>query len=180
VAVLFADITGFTKLVESADPEIVYQVIGPLLDDLALLVRLHGGEIQQMLGDGFMAVFGLRSQRGDEAGQAVRAALDLVAAVGGGSRRPPVHVGVECGEVLVSPAWEPAGFAVWGRAVNLAKRLCELAGPNTVHVGPGAYHSAGQCLRSATPVQVDLKGVTGTVLAYSVTAGEEIHAALAS
>src|SRR2546429_3454499 len=60
VAVLFADISGFTRLVESVDPETVYQVVRPLMDELALRVRLHDGEIQQILGDGFMAVFGLR------------------------------------------------------------------------------------------------------------------------
>ena len=51
-AVLFADLTGFTELVETVEPEIVYQVVRPLLDDLASIAGRYGGEIQQVLGDG--------------------------------------------------------------------------------------------------------------------------------
>src|SRR5689334_24829344 len=59
VAVLFADLSGFTALVESVPPETVYERVAPVLDELALLVTEYGGQIQQVLGDGFMAVFGL-------------------------------------------------------------------------------------------------------------------------
>ena len=67
VAVLFVDLSGFTNLVESVDPEMVYEVVRPIMDDFVALVRAHQGEIQQVLGDGFMCVFGLRTQLGDEA-----------------------------------------------------------------------------------------------------------------
>jgi class 3 adenylate cyclase len=172
VAVLFVDISGFTRLIETADPETVYEVVSPLLDELALLVRLHGGEVQQILGDGFMAVFGLYTQDGTEAERAVRTALSLVGA-GGDGRRPPVHAGVEYGEVLLSAAMEPAGFAVWGRAVNLAKRLCDLAGPRTLYVGPGAHAQMGHGLRGAAPVQTTLKGIARPILAHRITVDGE-------
>lgn len=168
VAVLFADISGFTRLVESAEPELVYEVVRPLLDELALLVRLHDGEIQQVLGDGFMSVFGLRWQDGDEADRAVRAGLALVA-TGASGVHPPVHVGIEYGEVLVTPSWEAAGFGVWGRAVPLARRLCELAGPGQIRIGPSAFAHARPGAWSATPATVHPKGVTGAVTAYDVT-----------
>ncbi|HEU4425376.1 MAG TPA: adenylate/guanylate cyclase domain-containing protein [Pilimelia sp.] len=173
LAVLFADITGFTRLVESVDPETVYEVVRPLMDKLVRLVRAHGGEIQQILGDGFMAVFGLQSVDGDEAARAVRAGLALVSAAGPGDVHPPVHVGIEYGEVLVTPSWAPAGFGVWGRAVNLAKRLCDLAGPAEVHVGPVAFARAGQGVRCATPVRAQLKGISGAVLSHRICACEE-------
>jgi class 3 adenylate cyclase len=169
VAILFADITGFTALVESVEPETVYQIVRPLMDELVLLVRLYDGEIQQVLGDGFMSAFGLRSEEGDEADRAVRAGLALVA-TGSSGKHPPVHVGIEYGEVLVTPSWEPAGYGVWGRPVNLARRLCELAGPGSVQVGPGAYAHARPGAWSATPANVRLKGITDAVMAHSVTA----------
>jgi class 3 adenylate cyclase len=165
--VLFADISGFTRLVETVDPEVVYDVVRPLMDELVLLVQLHDGEIQQVLGDGFMAVFGLRETVGDEAERAIRAGLALVAA--GGRSRPAVHVGVECGEVLLTPSWEPAGFGVWGRAVNLAKRLCDVAGPGELQVGPAAFELSGRTECSAEPVRARLKGITGAVLSHRVT-----------
>jgi class 3 adenylate cyclase len=184
VAVLFADLSGFTRLVESVDPEVVYEVVRPMMDEFVMLVNAHGGKIQQVLGDGFMSVFGLNESQASEprggepragepragdADQAVRAALALVEAAGRKPGRLPVHVGIECGEVLVSPSWEPAGYAVWGRAVTLAKRLCDLAGPGAVFVGPRAAELVGPEVGLAQPIRRRLKGTTGDVLVRGVT-----------
>jgi class 3 adenylate cyclase len=179
VAVLFADISGFTALVEAVDPELVYQVVRPLMDELVRRVHAHGGVIQQVLGDGFMAVFGLDDVGldcegldggpGHETRQAVRAGLALVSTAEG-TVYPPVHVGIEYGEVLVTPSWEPAGFAVWGRPVPLASRLCGLAGPGAVQVGPAAFERAGRGFPAAPPIATRLKGFRTPILAYGVTA----------
>ena len=169
-AVLFADLTGFTRLVETVEPEIVYQVVRPLLDDLAAIAGRHGGEIQQVLGDGFMCVFGLRATAGDEADRAVRAGLAMVAAGGPQVVRPSVHVGVEHGDVFVTPSWPPAGYGVWGRTVNLAQRLCAAAGPGEVQIGPGAYAQAGRPEMDALPDRARLKGLAGPVFSHRVPA----------
>ena len=157
MAVLFADLSGFTKLVETVAPEQVYNTVKPLLDELVLLVRLHDGEVQQVLGDGFMCVF-------DDATTAVRCGLALVAA---GRPELPVHVGVEYGEVLVTPTWERAAYGVWGRAVNHAQRLCDQAGPGGLLVGPAAHTAAGR-VGLARPVRVELAGIAHPVLAHAV------------
>jgi class 3 adenylate cyclase len=169
-AVLFADLTGFTELVETVEPEIVYQVVRPLMDDLVTIAGRYGGEIQQVLGDGFMCVFGLHETLGDEAERAVNAGVALVAAGGTEFVRPSVHVGVEFGEVFVTPSWPPAGYAVWGRAVNLAKRLCDLAGAGELQVGPDAYGRAGRPVRQAQPAQAHLKGVRQPVITHRIPA----------
>jgi class 3 adenylate cyclase len=179
VAVLFADLSGFTGLVESVDPELVYEVVRPLMDELVALVRAHEGDIQQVLGDGFMSVFGLHSKDGDEAARALRAGVALVAAGSKHGARLPVHVGIECGEVLVSPSWEPAGFAVWGRAVTLAKRLCDLAGPGTVHIGPRAFELAGQSVECASPTVAHLKGIVDDVVVRRVVTSRRRPLAMA-
>jgi class 3 adenylate cyclase len=169
-AVLFADLSGFTELVESVEPEIVYQMVRPLMDDLVAIARRHGGEIQQVLGDGFMCVFGLHDTDGDEAERAIRAGLALVAAGGAAKVRPSVHVGVEYGEVFVTPSWPPAGYGVWGRAVNIAARLCALAGPGELQIGPGAYTRTADQRFVASPQRAALKGVVGPVLAHRIAA----------
>ena len=176
VAVLFADISGFTAWVEAVDPELVYRVVRPLMVELVLRVHRHGGEIQQVLGDGFMAVFGLETQHGDETEQAIQAGLALVSTADG-TVYPPVHVGIEYGEVLVTPSWEPAGFAVWGRPVTLASRLCGLAGPGTLQLGPAAFARAGRGVPAAAPVAARLKGFREPVLAYGMTADWDAVAA---
>jgi class 3 adenylate cyclase len=185
VTVLFADLTGFTRLVESVDPEVVYEVVRPMMDEFVALVNAHGGEIQQVLGDGFMSVFGLRTElddgeRGDDAVRAVRAGLTLVEAARRQPGRLPVHVGIERGEVLVSPSWEPAGYAVWGRAVTLAKRLCDLAGPGTILVGPQACDLVGPEVGLTQPTRRRLKGTTGEVLVRSVIGSTQRSLAWAS
>jgi class 3 adenylate cyclase len=169
VAVLFVDLSGFTRLVETVDPETVYEVVRPLMDELVALIHQYDGEIQQVLGDGFMSVFGLRSSYGDEAERAVCAGVSLLRAGGVGGDRPAVHVGVEYGEVLVTPSWEPAGFAVWGRPVNLAARLCDRAGPGELHVGPGAFARAGHRVGPAAPVRTRLRGIAGDIVARRIS-----------
>jgi class 3 adenylate cyclase len=169
-AVLFADLTGFTQLVETVEPEIVYQVVRPLMDDLVAIAVRHGGEIQQILGDGFMCVFGLRETTGDEAARAVNAGLALVAAGGTKVVRPSVHAGVEYGEVFVTPSWPPAGYGVWGRAVNHAQRLCALAGPGELQIGPGAYNGSTVRPAEARPHHARLKGVPAPILSHRISA----------
>jgi class 3 adenylate cyclase len=169
-AVLFADLTGFTELVEAVEPEIVYQVVRPLMDDLVAITQRHGGEIQQVLGDGFMCVFGLHETVGDEAERAVRAGLALVRAGGSEMVRPSVHAGLEYGEVFVTPSWPPAGYGVWGRAVNLAARLCALAGPGELQIGPRAYgHTSYRPMRAHLQ-RANLKGVVDPVLTHRIPA----------
>jgi len=173
VAVLFADICGFTRLVESAEPEAVYRIMRPLLDDLVGCVHAYGGEVQQVLGDGFMAVFGLRRSLGDEGERATAAACAMLRA--GRPGRPDVHVGVECGEVLVSPSWQSASFGVWGRAVTVAARLCDLAGPSTVYVGPQAARRGGERILKTwadgftTIVHARLKGMAQELVVHGAT-----------
>jgi adenylate cyclase len=169
-AVLFADLTGFTELVETVEPEIVYQVVRPLMDDLVAIARRHGGEIQQVLGDGFMCVFGLHDTAGDEAERAVMCGLALVAAGGTQFVRPSVHAGVEFGEVFVTPSWPPAGYGVWGRAVNHAQRLCSLAGPGELQIGPGAYNRSTVRPALARPQRARLKGVPAPVVTHRIPA----------
>lgn len=172
---LFADISGFTRLVEAVEPEVVYQLVHPFLDELADIVTSHGGEVQQVLGDGFMAVFGLRRSGGDEATRAVTAALALVATGRIHPSRLPVHIGIEYGEVLVTPPWQVAGFGVWGRPVNLAKRLCDLAGPNEILLGPGAFAQTRDGVGPVIMMPTQLKGVRGPVIAHRVGTGSSFE-----
>jgi len=178
VAVLFADLSGFTALVESVPPETVYERVAPVLDELALLVTEYGGMIQQVLGDGFMAVFGLgpvpARDMADEVECAVQAGLSV--ALGGNAPLSlPVHVGVECGEVLVSPSWQSASFGVWGSAVTVAARLCDLAGPSTVYVGPQAARRGGERILktwaagSTTVLHARLKGMAQELVVHGAT-----------
>ena len=75
VTLVFADLSGFTALASSLDPEEVYTVVRPGLAAMQRLVEEHGGTVPQVMGDGFMAVFGVPAAHEDDAERAVRAAL---------------------------------------------------------------------------------------------------------
>ena len=81
VSVLFADLVGFTTLSESRDPEDVREILSRYFDNCRRLITLYGGTVEKFIGDAVMAVWGAPAATEDDAERAVRAALDLVAAV---------------------------------------------------------------------------------------------------
>ena len=90
VSVLFADLVGFTTLSESRDAEEVRELLSRYFDTCRRLIGLYGGTVEKFIGDAVMAVWGTPTATEDDAERAVRAALDLVAAVsalGTGGRR---------------------------------------------------------------------------------------------
>ena len=133
VTMLFADLAGFTSLAEKLDPEDVYGFLRPTMAELQEIVESYGGTVPQLLGDGFMAVFGVPVAHEDDAERAVRAALDVRDRIGilnrerRGIQLPAVHAGLNSGEVMVGPSDEPAGFRVVGDTVNTAARLAASA-----------------------------------------------------
>jgi class 3 adenylate cyclase len=82
--------------------------------------------------------------------------------------RPSVHAGLEYGDIYVTPPWPPAGYGVWGRAVNLAKRLCDVAGPGELQIGPGAFARTGNRVVPTQPGQRRLKGIVNPVVSHRV------------
>jgi len=133
VSILFADLAGYTALAASMDPEEVYRFLRPEMHTLKRIAETFGGTVPQIMGDGFMAVFGVPVVHEDDAERAVRAALavrDHVRELNAGSEGlpfPEVHAGVNSGEVMVAPSDELAGFTVIGDTVNTASRLADLA-----------------------------------------------------
>jgi class 3 adenylate cyclase/tetratricopeptide (TPR) repeat protein len=140
VTLLFADLSGFTALASSLDPEEVYAFVRPGMAALQRIVEEYGGTVPQVMGDGFMAIFGVPTAHEDDAERAVRAALavrDHARELSRSGTRipfPEVHAGVNSGEVMVGPSGEAAGFTVIGDTVNTASRLADLAGPGAVLV----------------------------------------------
>ena len=124
---------------------------------LQLIVEEFGGTVPQVMGDGFMAVFGVPLVHEDDAERAVRAAIalrDHVRCLNANQPEEPfpeVHAGVNSGEVMVAPADEQAGFRVVGDTVNVASRLADLA--TAAGQGPGGPpgHVRGAVRWSARP-----------------------------
>ncbi len=130
--VLFADVVGFTSLAERTDPEVVARLVDAAFREMAAVVVEHGGTIDKYMGDCLMAVFGVPVAHDDDAERAVAAALAM-RKLGGDL---VFSIGVNSGEVLVTPIGGDAGATVIGDTVNVAARLEKAAGPGEVLCGP--------------------------------------------
>jgi class 3 adenylate cyclase len=138
VSVLFADLVGFTSLSEHRDPEEVRELLSSYFDRCRALIRRYGGTIEKFIGDAVMAVWGTPVAREDDAERAVRAALNLTAAVAAlgeevGVPELRLRAGVLTGPAAVEVGAESEGM-VLGDTVNTASRLQSLAEPGTVLV----------------------------------------------
>jgi class 3 adenylate cyclase/tetratricopeptide (TPR) repeat protein len=150
---LFADLAGYTALAETLDPEEVYGFLRPTMAELQTIVEFYGGTVPQMLGDGFMAIFGVPVAHEDDAERAVRAALEVRDRVRvlnrkrSGIQVPEIHAGVNSGEVMVAPSDETAGFTVIGDTVNVAARLSGLAAGGHILVGEATRNRTSEAIR---------------------------------
>jgi class 3 adenylate cyclase/predicted ATPase len=139
VTVLFADLVGFTPLSESRDPEEVRELLSRYFDTTRRLIELYGGTVEKFIGDAVMAVWGTPVATEDDAERAVRAGLDLVAAVSAlgdevGAPDLRARAGVLTGEAAVTLGATSEGM-VAGDLVNTAARIQAAAEPGTVLVG---------------------------------------------
>jgi len=178
VSVLFADLVGFTTLSESRDPEEVRELLSRYFDTCRRLIELYGGTVEKFIGDAVMAVWGTPTATEDDAERAVRAALDLVAAVSAlgdevGSSELAARAGVLTGGAAVTLGAEGQGM-VAGDMVNTAARIQSAAEPGTVLVGESTKRASEAAIAYSSAGTHELKGKDEPVplwRALRVTAG---------
>jgi adenylate cyclase len=133
VAVLFADIVGFTRFAESSDPQTVVATLRQFHGRLERAIFDQGGTLDKFLGDGIMATFGTPSVGLHDARNALAAALAACTAIGSWNTErtargePPIKVaiGIHYGPVVLGDIGSERRmeFAVLGDVVNVAQRL---------------------------------------------------------
>jgi class 3 adenylate cyclase/tetratricopeptide (TPR) repeat protein len=138
VAILFCDLVGFTTFSENRDHEDVRDVLEHYFTAARRSVATYGGHVEKFIGDAVMALWGAPVAREDDAERAVRAGLDITAAVRAVAQRLAipeleVRVGVLTGEAAVDIGPIEEGMVI-GDAVNTAARIQSLAPPGAVLV----------------------------------------------
>ena len=145
VSVLFADLVGFTALSDDRDPEAVREFLDGYFALARERIARYGGTIEKFIGDAVMAVWGTPVAHEDDAERAVRAALDLLDAIGG-LRAPDGSAIAARGAVLTGEAAVALGrdgqAMVAGDLVNTASRLQSVAPPGSVLVGEATVHAS--------------------------------------
>ncbi len=162
VSVLFADLVGFTTLSETRDAEEVRELLSHYFDTCRSLIGRYGGTVEKFIGDAVMAVWGTPVATEDDAERAVRAGLDLVAAVAAlgdefGAPGLAARAGVLTGEAAVTLGAEGEGM-VAGDLVNTASRIQSAAEPGTVLVGEATRRTTEVAIAYADAGSHELKG----------------------
>ena len=165
VSVLFADLVGFTPFAEERDAEEVRETLTRYFDLATDVVTRYGGMVEKFIGDAVMAVWGTPTAHEDDAGRAVRAALDLVDAVRALGPTVQARAGVLTGEAAVTIGATNQGM-VAGDLVNTAARLQSVAPPGAVLVGETTHRSASKAIAFEEAGDQLLKGKTSPVPAW--------------
>jgi class 3 adenylate cyclase/tetratricopeptide (TPR) repeat protein len=157
VTVLFADLVGFTSASEDRDAEDTRELLTRYFDISRQIVERYGGVVEKFIGDAVMAVWGAPVANEDDAERAVRAALELVAAVPALDPSLQARAGVLTGEAAVTLGAEGQGM-VAGDLVNTASRIQSAAEPGAVLVGETTRRSAEAAIAFETAGAHELKG----------------------
>ena len=156
VTVMFSDLVGSTALSTRMDPEDLREVISAYQKCIAETVRRFGGFVAKYMGDGVLVYFGYPQAHEDDAERAVRAGLELIAAVTGLKTRAALQtrVGVATGLVVVGDlvgSGEAQERGIVGETPNLAARLQGIAAPNVVVIAEGTRKLLGNLFELAGP-----------------------------
>ncbi|MET0539218.1 MAG: adenylate/guanylate cyclase domain-containing protein [Xanthobacteraceae bacterium] len=183
-SVLFSDIRGFTALVESQGPEETIDLLNTYYMLMFDAIGSHGGVVNQMIGDGLMALFGAPLPLDDCAGSAVAAALEMVElivqfnherkAVDKAAIR--IGVGVATGDVVAgyTGTQHRATYTCIGDTVNLAARLeahTKVAGCGIL-IDDATQRALGDNVPTQALGEVPFKGKAATVEIFAVTTGQ--------
>src|SRR5712692_5425070 len=179
VTIMFADIIGSTPLADRLDPEDMRAILSGYFNLMTQQIRRHGGTVEKYIGDAVMAVFGVPVAHEDDPDRAIRAALDMQAALSlfntrrlerdSEAARLQMRIGINTGEVA-APSEQSArqDFLITGDAVNVAARLQQAASPDTILVGERTYLSTRDVFDFRPIAPLNLKGKQELVPAWAV------------
>jgi class 3 adenylate cyclase len=173
VTVCFVDIRGFTAYSLNRPPEEVVKILNEFLALGTKIIFEYKGTLDKFLGDGLMAVFNAPMPQPDHPVRAVKASLALVQKMKERGDGLPFNfsIGIHTGEAIVGNIGmqERMEYTSIGPVVNLASRLCDLAGPGEVVVSSELARLIEDhfVLEQKGPTQI--KGIEGQILLFRVT-----------
>ena len=180
VTVLFADIRDSMKLIESRDPEEAQKIIDPVLHLMMDAVHRYEGTVNQVLGDGIMALFGAPLAHEDHALRACYAALAMQEEMRRYRRKVgqseelglQIGIGVNSGEVVVRSIGNDLNvdYSALGHTTHLAARMQELAAGGTTLMTSSTLRQVEGFVQVRSVGAVQIKGVSRPVEAFEVVA----------
>lgn len=173
ITVMFCDLVDSTRLASRLDPEDLKSVMQAYQQACGAIIERYEGHVAQYLGDGIMAYFGWPAAHEDAAECAVRAGLEVVAAVKTieGPESLSARVGISTGVVVVSETGLgdpslPAGAV--GETPHIAARLQTLAAPDSVVIAEATSRLVSGRFDQQELGPQNLKGVVEPIHAFRV------------
>jgi class 3 adenylate cyclase/tetratricopeptide (TPR) repeat protein len=180
VTVLFGDLKGSMELLAERDPEEARQILDPVLELMMEAVHRYEGTVNQVLGDGIMALFGAPVAHEDHAVRACYAALAMQAAVRrhnaelrrGHGIEVQIRVGMNSGEVIVRAIGSDLhmDYSAIGQTTHLAARMEQLASAGTIRLTGETLRLAEGFVQVAPLGPVPVKGLAEPVDVHELLA----------
>lgn len=179
VTVLFADLKDSMELLADRDPEEARTILDPVLERMMEAVHRYEGTVNQVMGDGIMALFGAPLAYEDHAVRACYAALRMQAAISRYAEEVRlacgmdvrIRVGINSGEVVVRAMSSDlrVDYTAVGQTTHLAARMEQLARPGTILLTADTLRLAGGFVRTETVGPISVKGLDVPVEVYELT-----------
>ncbi|WP_417685734.1 adenylate/guanylate cyclase domain-containing protein [Roseibium sp.] len=181
VAILFADIRGYTAFSESREPEVVVEVLNHYFANQGEAVSRHNGDIDKFVGDQLMAIF----QGPEMSLDALKCAAEIQEIMEVSARENPdwqldIGIGIDVGDVVVGAMGSPdrMDYTVLGDHVNLSARLCSAAAPKQTMISDAVYRetedASGFSFAPLEPIRVKGKSDEIKVFAAEMRAEEKV------
>jgi class 3 adenylate cyclase/tetratricopeptide (TPR) repeat protein len=188
VTVLFADLKGSMELLADRDPEEARKLLDPVLEHMMEAVHRYEGTVNQVMGDGIMALFGAPLAHEDHAVRACYAALRMQESVkryADGVRRTEgipiqIRVGLNSGEVVVRSIGSDLhmDYTAVGQTTHLAARMEQMATPGSILV-PHETLSLAEGYVVVKPLgPMPVRGLPAPIDVYEVTGATAIRSRL--
>jgi class 3 adenylate cyclase/tetratricopeptide (TPR) repeat protein len=179
VTVLFADLKGSMELLADRDPEEARKILDPVLKRMMEAVHRYEGTVNQVMGDGIMALFGAPLAHEDHVVRACYAALRMQESVktyAEAVRRShgavvKIRVGLNSGEVVVRTIGSDLhmDYTAVGQTTHLAARMEQLADPGAIVITPDTLALAEGYVQVKSLGPVPVKGLAEPVEVYELT-----------
>ena len=179
VTVLFADMKGSMELLADRDPEEAREILDPIIEHMMQAVHRYEGTVNQVMGDGIMALFGAPLAHEDHAVRACYAALRMQESVkryAEGVRRTEgipiqIRVGLNSGEVVVRSIGSDLkmDYTAVGQTTHLAARMEQMAMPGSIMMTADTLQLAEGYVQVKSLGPVNVKGMSEVLEVYEVT-----------
>ena len=188
VTVLFADLKGSMELLADRDPEEARKLLDPVLEHMMEAVHRYEGTVNQVMGDGIMALFGAPLAHEDHAVRACYAALRMQDSV----RRyaedvfrrygvpVEIRVGLNSGEVVVRAIGSDLhmDYTAVGQTTHLAARMEQIARPGTILLAPDTLALAEGFVQVMSRGPVPVKGLAAPIEIFEVVGASPVRSRL--